>query len=380
MKRLAFLIVVVAGCTNNANSNATWFAINPQTGVCTPMPGSVDHASVANWQSCSDPCAGLDVRSCKSDPRCQATYDLARLSLVPRRAGAVRSLRRARSEQVQRRPPLLAASHGRRLRLRGRRRVRLPGAAARGLQPQAVRRAHRRRRVQRPPRLHDASAAPGADARVVGRRVERHDAAEVDADGESASRCRAARTPTRPTARSATSAAALRRPESLRAVRPRTQRLRDDGRLRRRAALQQQQHLRHRGLRRGERGRVQRRSALRAGLLAQLLALRQRRRPHRRRTDRLRRRHGRRRRRAVAARGSRAGQLHLRADVLELPAASERLRSGQERAGARSDHPRRSVLVAARTCSGSSAAPTRAPSPTAGWRRSAPPSPSTARP
>ncbi|HEY1587132.1 MAG TPA: hypothetical protein VGH63_15660, partial [Polyangia bacterium] len=77
MKRLAFLIVVIAGCTNNANTNATWFAINPQTGVCTPMPGSVDHASVGNWQSCSDPCAGLDVRSCKSDPRCQATYDVA---------------------------------------------------------------------------------------------------------------------------------------------------------------------------------------------------------------------------------------------------------------------------------------------------------------
>ncbi|MCA1662952.1 MAG: hypothetical protein LC659_01505, partial [Myxococcales bacterium] len=33
--------------------------------------------SVGGWQSCSDPCAGLDVRSCKSDPRCQATYDLA---------------------------------------------------------------------------------------------------------------------------------------------------------------------------------------------------------------------------------------------------------------------------------------------------------------
>ena len=77
MKRLAFLIVVVAGCTNNAKTNATWFAINPQTGVCTPLSGSVDHASVGSWQSCSDPCAGLDVRACKSDPRCQATYDIA---------------------------------------------------------------------------------------------------------------------------------------------------------------------------------------------------------------------------------------------------------------------------------------------------------------
>lgn len=73
MKRLALLILVIAGCSRS-NPSEIQFAIDPTTGVCTPLAGG---AAPDGWKACSDPCAGLDVRACKADARCQATYDIA---------------------------------------------------------------------------------------------------------------------------------------------------------------------------------------------------------------------------------------------------------------------------------------------------------------
>jgi hypothetical protein len=77
MKRLAFLLLITAGCSRS-NNTSEWFAIDPATGQCTPLSG--DRSSVAGWQSCSDPCAGLDERACMRAPFCQATYHTAFLS------------------------------------------------------------------------------------------------------------------------------------------------------------------------------------------------------------------------------------------------------------------------------------------------------------
>ncbi|HEY2747477.1 MAG TPA: hypothetical protein VGL86_22795, partial [Polyangia bacterium] len=66
MKRLALLIALVAGCMGS--NGALRFAIDPETGVCTPLPAST---VFDGWQSCSDPCAGLDEHACGVDTRCQ---------------------------------------------------------------------------------------------------------------------------------------------------------------------------------------------------------------------------------------------------------------------------------------------------------------------
>ena len=95
MKRLALLIALLAGCSQKPcavtsecgdgescvaahcaalSCSDTWYAVDPTTGSCTPLSGCVDHASVANWQPCSNPCAGLSESDCKQQPSCQATY------------------------------------------------------------------------------------------------------------------------------------------------------------------------------------------------------------------------------------------------------------------------------------------------------------------
>ncbi len=72
MKRLALLLVLVAGCTRSSGTADVVFAIDPTTGVCTPLSG--DRSIINGWQTCSDPCAGLSERACKAAPFCQATY------------------------------------------------------------------------------------------------------------------------------------------------------------------------------------------------------------------------------------------------------------------------------------------------------------------
>lgn len=84
MKRLALMIVLFAGCTKPNTTTAAAFAIDPATGVCTPIAGATDRGTIAGWQPCSDPCAGLAERACKAAPFCQATY---------RDTGAFRSCR-----------------------------------------------------------------------------------------------------------------------------------------------------------------------------------------------------------------------------------------------------------------------------------------------
>ena len=95
MKRLAFLIALVAGCSHKpcavtsecGNGEAcvaaqcaalscsdTLSLVDPATGICTPVLGCIDHGTIAGWASCADPCAGLGESACKTQPRCQATY------------------------------------------------------------------------------------------------------------------------------------------------------------------------------------------------------------------------------------------------------------------------------------------------------------------
>jgi hypothetical protein len=85
MKRLAITLILLAGCTRpNDTTTAAMFAIDPTSGVCTPIASATDHGAVAGWQPCSDPCANLAERACKAAQFCQATY---------RDSGAYRSCR-----------------------------------------------------------------------------------------------------------------------------------------------------------------------------------------------------------------------------------------------------------------------------------------------
>ena len=83
MKRLALLLTLIAGCTRPSGTTPTQFAIDPATGIPTPLASSVDPHSVSSWQTCSDPCAGLDVAACKADTRCQAVYEGTQRSCHP---------------------------------------------------------------------------------------------------------------------------------------------------------------------------------------------------------------------------------------------------------------------------------------------------------
>jgi hypothetical protein len=94
MKRLAFLIALVAGCSNKPcavtsecgsgeacvaarcqalSCSEVYWATDPATGVCTPMSACADHAVVGDWQACSDPCANLGEHDCMRAATCQVT-------------------------------------------------------------------------------------------------------------------------------------------------------------------------------------------------------------------------------------------------------------------------------------------------------------------
>ncbi len=94
MKRLIPLLMLLAGCNkpcdvtsdcDNGEScvaahcsalscDDTWYAVDPSTGLCTPLSGCTDHTAVGSWAPCSDPCAGLPENSCKANAFCQASY------------------------------------------------------------------------------------------------------------------------------------------------------------------------------------------------------------------------------------------------------------------------------------------------------------------
>jgi hypothetical protein len=95
MKRLAILITLVAGChakpctTSSECGNgevcadarcaalscdSTWFAVDPSTGQCAPMPACGNKDEVRGWASCANPCVGLGENACIDDHRCQPSY------------------------------------------------------------------------------------------------------------------------------------------------------------------------------------------------------------------------------------------------------------------------------------------------------------------
>ena len=94
MKRLTFLLILLAGCNKPCDVTSdcgngescvaahcsalscddTWYAVDPSTGVCTPLSGCADHSTVGSWTPCSDPCAGLAENACKASSLCQASY------------------------------------------------------------------------------------------------------------------------------------------------------------------------------------------------------------------------------------------------------------------------------------------------------------------
>src|SRR4029077_5380077 len=95
MKRLLALLILLASCSGKPcdissecgsgescvasrcaalSCSDTWYAVDPASGQCTPLSGCADHATVASWKPCSDPCAGLGENACKAAPFCQATY------------------------------------------------------------------------------------------------------------------------------------------------------------------------------------------------------------------------------------------------------------------------------------------------------------------
>lgn len=95
MNRFAILIALVAGCharpctTSSECGNgevcaaarcaalscdSTWFAVDPSTGQCAPMPACGNKDEVRGWASCANPCLGLGENACIGDSRCQPSY------------------------------------------------------------------------------------------------------------------------------------------------------------------------------------------------------------------------------------------------------------------------------------------------------------------
>lgn len=65
----------VASLCEELSCDKTIFAVNPASGVCTPLSGCYLTAEQLAWKSCAaDPCAELDENSCVSDSRCQPAY------------------------------------------------------------------------------------------------------------------------------------------------------------------------------------------------------------------------------------------------------------------------------------------------------------------
>ncbi len=51
-----------------------WYANDPSTGDCRPLPACDNREDVRDWTSCNDPCTGLNEKGCIADPRCQPAY------------------------------------------------------------------------------------------------------------------------------------------------------------------------------------------------------------------------------------------------------------------------------------------------------------------
>lgn len=74
----------VAAVCEALSCQKTIFAIDPQTGVCTPLSGCFLTAEQAQWRTCSDdPCASLDENSCVADSRCQPAYNNPKVDPKP---------------------------------------------------------------------------------------------------------------------------------------------------------------------------------------------------------------------------------------------------------------------------------------------------------
>jgi hypothetical protein len=63
-------------------ANELYFAIEPETGSCRPLPVAGQPAMVRGWQTCENPCVQRDEYGCIGDPRCQPVYQGAAFSTV----------------------------------------------------------------------------------------------------------------------------------------------------------------------------------------------------------------------------------------------------------------------------------------------------------
>ena len=66
----------------------TWYAVDPSTGSCRPLPACGNSLEVRAWASCGDPCGALGEYSCVGDPRCQPVYATATQECPPDNGGA----------------------------------------------------------------------------------------------------------------------------------------------------------------------------------------------------------------------------------------------------------------------------------------------------
>lgn len=65
----------VASRCEQLSCDRTIFAIDPATGVCTPLSGCFLTTDQLTWQSCADdPCVGQGETACVGDARCQPVY------------------------------------------------------------------------------------------------------------------------------------------------------------------------------------------------------------------------------------------------------------------------------------------------------------------
>jgi hypothetical protein len=51
-----------------------WYATDPSSGSCRPLPACDNKDEVRTWSACADPCGGLDEKGCVADARCQPAY------------------------------------------------------------------------------------------------------------------------------------------------------------------------------------------------------------------------------------------------------------------------------------------------------------------
>ncbi len=64
----------VAAHCQALSCDATWYAVDPATGQCRPLPGCGNRDDVRGWKSCDNPCVNVDENHCIADSRCQPVY------------------------------------------------------------------------------------------------------------------------------------------------------------------------------------------------------------------------------------------------------------------------------------------------------------------